>query len=69
MPVHRRVIGHQQTPKPELERVEHHECSQHQHQQLFDQFTGKKMMLSDPDELENLQQVLENMPTIGQQSS
>ncbi len=30
------------------------ECSQHQHQQLFDQFTGQKMMLTDPDELDPL---------------
>ena len=31
------------------------ECSQHQHQQLFDQFDGDKMMLLEPDELDSLE--------------
>ena len=30
------------------------ECSQHQHQRLFDRFTEQKIMLEHPDELDNL---------------
>ncbi|MGD1939229.1 MAG: shikimate kinase [Cyanophyceae cyanobacterium] len=30
------------------------ECSQHQHQELFDQFTGQKITIEHPDELDQL---------------